>query len=184
MTEDKRITATKNAFRESLIDLLKTNSPERITVKMICDHCGINRSTFYRHYPSALSLYQETYDAFFEELIDILNSIHKRNMEDLISVIEHALRFLSKNREKCIVLLADRVSLGFEDEFSERYMNQLDVQIHFNPENETEQNLHSFLSGGIVNATWRWLNNPNRMSEREMAQFLTVLIRNCLSNTI
>lgn len=181
MGEDKRITATKNAFRGALIELLKEKSPELITIKMICDRCGINRSTFYRHYPSVLALYQETNDAFIGELIDIINSIHHYVPIDFVTAYERALRYLSDNREECIVLLANRVLLGFEDEFDHRYIDRLNLNIRFNPSNEKEQYLHAFISAAIVNATWRWLgcDHADRISEHEMAVYISALVQNC-----
>ncbi len=42
-----------NCFAEALLQLMKTQSFDRITVTDICQRAGIGRATFYRHFPSS-----------------------------------------------------------------------------------------------------------------------------------
>ena len=44
--EDRRVRLTKQAIRESLIELMQEYPIAKISVKMICDTADINRSTF------------------------------------------------------------------------------------------------------------------------------------------
>ena len=43
-------TFTKNAIRETFIELLKKKFIDKITVKDIVEECGINRNTFYYYF--------------------------------------------------------------------------------------------------------------------------------------
>ncbi|MBE6127531.1 MAG: TetR/AcrR family transcriptional regulator [Erysipelotrichaceae bacterium] len=54
--EDARISRSKKALRESLIQLLQERSFDKVTVKDICAHAGINKMTFYSHYQDKYDL--------------------------------------------------------------------------------------------------------------------------------
>ena len=56
---------TKKAIMLSLLELLKTKSIDKVTVKDICDECEINRNTFYYYY---------------KDIYDVLNSIFMQGM--------------------------------------------------------------------------------------------------------
>ena len=49
-----RRTLTKRLIREALLELLKTKSIQKISVRELCDAAGINRTTFYNHTMMAL----------------------------------------------------------------------------------------------------------------------------------
>ena len=49
---------TKKILANSLEDLLKTRSYEKITVQEIVDHCSASRSVFYRHFKDKQDLMQ------------------------------------------------------------------------------------------------------------------------------
>lgn len=54
--EDPRYQKTHKLLRESLMELCKEKSYDKITINEITDQAQINRSTFYLHYPDILAL--------------------------------------------------------------------------------------------------------------------------------
>mgnify|MGYP000503138422 CR=1 FL=1 len=58
---------TRKAIMNSLLELLKTKSIDKVTVKDICDDCEINRNTFYYNY---------------KDIYDVLNSIFTQAIEE------------------------------------------------------------------------------------------------------
>lgn len=52
---------TKNVLEQSLRDLLKTKSFEKISVEEIAEHCGASRATFYRHFKDKFDLMSWSY---------------------------------------------------------------------------------------------------------------------------
>lgn len=58
MTYDRRVIYTKKVIKEALLNLLKENPLEKITVKETCAHADINRATFYRYYIDAYNLFE------------------------------------------------------------------------------------------------------------------------------
>ena len=55
-------TFTKNAIRETFIELLKKKFIDKITVKDIVEECGINRNTFYYYYADIYELMEDVKD--------------------------------------------------------------------------------------------------------------------------
>ncbi|MDE6242253.1 MAG: TetR/AcrR family transcriptional regulator [Anaeroplasmataceae bacterium] len=70
MKEDLRIVKTKKALKNALLDLLKTETFEKISVSKICEYAKVNRVTFYSHY-------QDKYDLFQSYIEEIKNDILK-----------------------------------------------------------------------------------------------------------
>lgn len=59
MSEDKRITKTKKALHNALINLLQTKHFNDLTVSEICSVADVNRATFYKYYTDIHELYHE-----------------------------------------------------------------------------------------------------------------------------
>ena len=71
MDNDKRRISsalTKEKITEAFLQLYSVNSIEKITIKMLSDKAGINRSTFYSHYTDIYDLFHQLEDEFFEDL--------------------------------------------------------------------------------------------------------------------
>ena len=47
---DLRVLKTKQALRNSFIDLIREKTFESITVNELCDQAMVRRATFYKHY--------------------------------------------------------------------------------------------------------------------------------------
>lgn len=61
---------TKNALSHSLKELMEHTSLNKITVKQLVDHCGVNRQTFYYH---------------FQDIFDLLGWIYKTEAVESIA---------------------------------------------------------------------------------------------------
>ena len=55
----------KAAIIDSFKQLLNKKSIDKITVKAICEHCDVNRQTFYNHFTDIMNVFKFI---FFEEL--------------------------------------------------------------------------------------------------------------------
>lgn len=76
MKQDLRVVKTKRALKNSLLELLKVKTFEKITVSDICKTAMINRVTFYSHY-------QDKYDLFLDYINDISLRINENALNGL-----------------------------------------------------------------------------------------------------
>ena len=78
MATDTRVRITKQIIKESFIELLKTNSLNKISVTQICKKAVINRVTFYKYYQDTFDLYEKLIDKLIEESSGSIMKINDR----------------------------------------------------------------------------------------------------------
>lgn len=90
--ENQRVRLTKRLLKESLLDLLEEKPLEKITVRELCEHSELNRSTFYANYSDIYQLYQEMCD----ELTDGLEAYVQEtsNQEGDFQTIQKLLEYI------------------------------------------------------------------------------------------
>ena len=59
MSEDLRVTKTRTAIRNALLELMSEKELTKITISEICARAQINRKTFYCHYRSPDTVIEE-----------------------------------------------------------------------------------------------------------------------------
>ena len=72
--EDRRITRSRAALRQALVELMEECGLENITVNDLCARAGLTRGTFYNHYADKDSLLEE----FEQEILDDLAEFERR----------------------------------------------------------------------------------------------------------
>ena len=64
--EDRRVTYTKNAIKDALLELMKEKSFEKLSISKVCEAAQITRTTFYSHYDTLNQVLDELIDEAFE----------------------------------------------------------------------------------------------------------------------
>lgn len=167
---DRRSRLSRRFLKEALIELMKTKSIHEISIKKICETADVNRSTFYRYYDSPYQLYDEI-------IADVSLEI-RRLVEDcpegpnrLRRLLTDVFSYIEENRELMLVLLSSNGNIGLGETFSEivRRLTTSDT--------DSELNMYctQFISAGLTNIVWIWLNNEKRRSPKEIAMMLSAL---------
>ncbi|MDO7021553.1 helix-turn-helix domain-containing protein, partial [Brachyspira innocens] len=74
--KDLRIIKTQKLLKESLLELLKSNSLKDISVTEICEHALVNRVTIYDHFNNK----EELLNSIIEDIKeDIIKELRKDN---------------------------------------------------------------------------------------------------------
>ena len=66
---DPRIRRTRELLQQALVTLLETNDFDSLSVQEITDAAGVNRATFYAHYPDKFALLECVVAARFNALL-------------------------------------------------------------------------------------------------------------------
>jgi len=89
---NKHYQKTHEDLQKTLVELAEKH--DYVTVKMLCDSVGINRSTFYLHYLSFADLLNETYRNSFNSLDGIYKSfdhpVEPLSYESFLIICRHA----------------------------------------------------------------------------------------------
>ena len=72
---DKRSLYTRSLIKGSLLELLNTHSFTSISVKLLAEHAGIGRNTFYRHFNNTFEVLEAAIDDALHEALDICRYI-------------------------------------------------------------------------------------------------------------
>lgn len=155
-------TLTKTAIRDAFLTLLSERPLNKITVRDITNACGINRNSFYYHYPDIPTLIEEI---FSEELSRII--LEHPNINSIEDCLLTAANFASENRQVIRHIYASARRDLFEqymwrvcDKTVELYFSTVYPRIHTGTE-EWQCMLHmlSCLCYGIFSA---WLADGMR----------------------
>ena len=94
MSEDLRVTKTRTAIRNALLELMSEKELTKITISEICARAQINRKTFYCHYRSPDTVIEELEN----EVLDDFSQILRRGGDSIID-IDAAIRDISMTIE-------------------------------------------------------------------------------------
>lgn len=102
---DARIEKTLDKLRKALIELMKEESIDSITVTALCRKAGINRNTFYAHFGEPVELLQNIEDSLLGRMWQTLSKVDTDAL-DLKNFVTGILTVINCNRETCQVILS------------------------------------------------------------------------------
>ena len=168
MVDDKRTRHTKDRIRSAMITCLETTSPDKITVRQICDIAGINRSTFYAHYPNPVELYRFLEHSMTDGIKRHFNSL-KRKKITYKEFIYHFLEYCYENSDLFLVLYKSD-DLSIKNSFVD-LIESYDYLADTVPENNKTYILEYYVNG-VFSVITHWLREDRTKSIDEMTEML------------
>lgn len=180
--EDLRITKTKKALYNSLLQLMKIKAFEEIKISDICQNALVNRSTFYAHFEDKYELLVELLDnqknIFLSELRKNEQDVNTKEyfMEMLKILIDH----VDQNREVySSILLKNRNGILIDILID---VTKRDIDDRLKKDTDTIRNIvpSSFISkfylGAILNIGLDWLTDNEKYTKEQIILYLDKLI--------
>ncbi len=168
---------TKKALSQTLKELLKKKPLAKISIGDICEHCGINRKTFYYHFKDKYDLVNWIY---YNEFVVVIN-----RREDTISwnYANDLCNYLYENRDFYRKTFYMNEQNSFTEYFKEFIQSIIedDIQISFG-EDMTGDDLDfctEFYSNAFVVAIRNWILSSDPISPEHFVR----LLKNCLVKT-
>ena len=181
---DRRVRKTRKRYEDALIELLKTQDINKVTVTNLSEMADMNRGTFYIHYDDVYDLLESIEDRLLAEITEIVSTEVIQGeiiiFEEEFMNIVNALKYIDSNREIFKVLLNDRGSLLFLNRmkkmFSEKLLNRL---LSVSVSNANYNNiLTSFYITGFIGAIQEWLKSDSNISVLELATLIKTQLNN------
>ena len=188
LIKDRRVRKSKEALKNSLIELMREKSVNNITVKELVTRADLNRSTFYNYYsdiPDMLSkLEDELYNEFLytleahipkkEKVVDVSKDAHKF-IEDMCSVIKN-------NYEFCRCIFSKNGDLNFLFKLEEMIENNLKNQLReiFDGKIDHLTYVYSFFKSGYIGILKEWMKGGCVESSEEIANITYDLIKSII----
>ena len=184
---DLRVVKTKKILFNSLLNLMKIKSFEKIKISDICEESLINRSTFYAHYDDK---YELLIDLFEERKLSLLKvfednenkAFSKEYLMELLSIlIDH----IEENKEIYSAILANNrngILIDFlidaiEKDVSERLKGNSEIKNSDLPLDI----IVKFYAGGLINIGIDCITRTKKYSKKELLLYIDKLIPDKIS---
>ncbi|MET3683274.1 AcrR family transcriptional regulator [Alkalibacillus flavidus] len=172
---DRRKQYTRKMLKESMIEMLKEEPINGITVKALCESADINRSTFYTHYDNPHDLLLKIEDEIIADMKDYLSRYSFDQDEESKQMTKKLLDYIEDTPEMFHVLLNENGDPAFE----RRVMN-VAHQFVMNNTNDLDESVSDYLStyiiSGSIHVIKAWIAAGRPESTEEMATLIHTFV--------
>ena len=171
--EDRRVTMTKQLLKSSLVEMLKTESIHRLSIRALCEHADINRSTFYKYYGSQYELLKELEDDWLKNVEVYINEMTNSYESYKMGIFE-ILRYAEENIELTKLLLNSNVDPGFPPKLISfpDVQRLLDEGLPVSKDPDIAEYASKFYIDGAFSMIKHWLNKEHREPPQKMARIM------------
>ena len=181
---DHRIRLTKLIIRQTLVPLMKEYPVSRISIKMLCERAGINRSTFYAHYTDVYDLLKQIQEEIIGEIsAHISGSAFVEQNNLTIQALEQILCYAKANSELFEVLLSENGDFAFQREIMLLAQHKTIQTLQHTKQlgQNVSDYLQYFVVNGALSVIQKWLADGMKEYVTEMAELCSTLLYKGLS---
>ena len=174
--ENRKIRYTKMVLRDSLMELMTTQSILSVSIKDICERADISRSTFYAHYKDQYDLLRQIEEETLGYFEDMLNKYKdKHSKKETAQMLEEMLTYIANNGNSIQVLLSENGDLSFQKKLFQHFTNHNLVTKYFSEkqqDDETKMYYSVFLINGYIGLVQHWLKTNMSIPVPQLAKML------------
>lgn len=171
--EDHRVRYTKMVIKDSLLDLMKERSINKITVTEICKKASINRNTFYSHYANQFDLLTSIEEELYEDVKQVVKS--NMNFESTETLPYELCKYIKKKQNICEILFSENGDKKLLERIlyiSHDYTIK-DWKKGSHPfDEELFENWYTFTAYGTIAIIKKWITNGTIESPEEISNFI------------
>lgn len=167
-------------MKAALLELMKENDFEKITVKQICERAGVNRGTFYSHYTDIYSMLNELEDYLSNELINITKKWVSDNANQNSSLFVPYLKYIKEHSYFYKIALSNRKKLTYKKTFKPLWEHLVVSQLKkANIMNEKHLIYHFVaFEGSVSSILQHWIETNCQEAEETISAILQSYIPN------
>lgn len=173
---NQRTRFTKQLLKNSLLEMLREKSIQKISVRELCQNAGVNRSTFYKYYETPYDLMSELCSEIYENVVESFSPTSK----GIAKGLEKLLCYYNKNTTISRLLLNNSFDSALQQRlFDTIYQN---ARIAYQKDNLTDTRfdyVFKYCYAGARAIIRHWLNKEERENPAEMALLLEKLFSHC-----
>ena len=173
--ENQRVMLTKRLIRESLTELLKTESIHKISVRALCEGAGINRSTFYRYYGSQYDVLSEMEEMVLRDVGYLLRQDPSSSDREKLEAI---CAYFERHMDSVRVLVGNNVDPDFPRKLfgMPQVREMIFARMGADVDEEMQRYIYIFLVNGAYHLVQEWIDCDSRRPFKEIAYLLEELI--------
>lgn len=174
-TTDPRVVRSRRMLIEALVKLLDVKEFDDISIQEIADEAGLNRATFYLHYPDKNALLQAMTDARFRDMIT-RRGVSFTNCDGALRAIALGVCDYLAETTGCPSQLAKMPIEASIIPVVEGIFQEGAARHGITP-NADSQLLATTAAWAIFGAARRWYQTPDRIPAEEMAARIEVMVK-------
>jgi AcrR family transcriptional regulator len=167
---DRRVLRTRDRLGDALLEIMRDNSFDTITVQQVLDRAGVSRSTFYTHYNDKNDLFLSDADEFLEGMATALS--RTQDSSNRVAAVRELFSHVAEERKLYAALTAsgrvhefmDLAQGHFARGIEERLANIPGVRLTAAERRPVAQGL----AGTLLSLLSWWINRSMPMSPTKM----------------
>ena len=173
---------SRRMIRESFVELLQEKPFEKITATDIINRSGLNRSTFYAHYPDLKGIIDEITGeviALFRQMLTEMD--FSRFLNDPVPNLKQVVAFLAENQELYRLLGQSNLSYVYLEQMKKVLIQQVLESPNLPTEGLSPISVNiriRMLLSGVIDAYRAWLAGEIAYTLEEMTSEVASVIRN------
>lgn len=180
---DKRVQRSKDAIKQTCLDLLFHKPFDQITISEIVRIANYNRGTFYANFETKEDLLEEIIQDVLDEMVHQIRHPYKSdikvNLNQMPTEDITLFSYFKNNAKLYKMLLSDHIRVDFryrmakaiEELFIMEYVYELDEGAHVDP-----KWLYIFRAHGIAGFIIRWIEEGFKESPEYMSEQIVELM--------
>lgn len=182
---DSRTIRTKRAILTALFELMKEKDISKITVTEVAEHAGIDRKTFYLHYPNTQAVISEVEDNIVRGTVNFANSA--KNGATLESFFKGINKSISENLDFARYFVRSGAHTFFMSKVSEAFRESVINAIPGDSAPLSEKTVKSVslvmsaIASGTVAMYLKWLSEDSDVTLDELSTMALVMARSAVS---
>lgn len=177
---DRRVRRSKQAFKRTLLDLMKEKTFQSITITEIVERADYNRTTFYSHYGQKEDLVDEIVDDMIAGLITAFRNPYKDvHYVDLNTISPSAIAlfdYILENKEFYRLIINTNVLPGFQEKMIQtiqKLMKEDMVFLHERSKIDIDTDFFIiYRAYGIFGIVLEWIKSDYEKSAEYLAKQL------------
>ena len=171
---DSRVRRTKKLIRQGLVELSRTKSISKITVKELTDNIDINRGTFYLHYKDVCDLVESVENELYDEFNSQISALDSQQLlKHPIDVCEAFCAHFHQHMDLYSTLLGEHGDAQFAFKIGEllnEKVYELFKNIFPNMDETKFDFAYTYGKFGLVGLTSCWFTKHPDYTPRQVAE--------------
>lgn len=178
-SNNRRVQMTKQLIKDSLLELLETKKIQSITVRALCEHADVNRSTFYKYYGSQYDLLKEMEEDLLKTVEKGLDYDDENSNNDYH--LNNILKFIKNNMKFCKILLNENTDADFQARLLGLpvIIDKLDIEMRNHRDVEGIY-VRKFILYGGYNLVVDWVKDDCTVPTEKIAEIILRITKNIM----
>ena len=177
---DRRVQYTKRVLQEAVLELMKTQSIDKLTIRDICELADVNRGTFYLHYATPNDILMEIEQQFIKDNMSFFSPYLSNTQET--NQLERLFSGILQSKELSRVIMGPNGSPRFVERLKEMVREQVVNGWHAEfPEYRRDDldYVYDYVFAGSMRIILNWIDDDRNLSTEQLANRLDRLGHFC-----